>query len=71
MQYVDPSYGNPQTTVPYSKFPAYEQSAIAGFAVIYKKVGNQLIPLKVTARIATECAPQPHVACYFQAVPYP
>jgi hypothetical protein len=74
-EFVDPSYGNPQGTPDYITMPDYEKTAIAGFAVIYKKVGSQLFPLKDTGNpfdVATACKHKPgqHIACYFQAVPY-
>ncbi len=74
-EFVDPSYGNPQGAPTYITMPDYEKSAIAGFAVIYKKVGNLLFPLQDTgspADVAAACKHKAgqHIACYFQAVPY-
>ncbi len=74
-EFVDPSYGNPRGTPNLITMPDYEKTAIAGFAVIYKKVGKLLFPLQYTgnpADVAAECRHKPgqHIACYFQAVPY-
>jgi hypothetical protein len=73
---VDPSYGNPADTTPYSDFARYEKTAIAGFAVIYKTVTKNgkttTKPVSNAADVATACAPASgeRVTCYFQAVPY-
>lgn len=67
-KWVDPSYGDPMPPrSPFASVRAYEPRAIAGFAVVYKKVGNKLKPLQATygeSSIAAECR---HATCYFQA----
>ncbi len=74
-QLVDPSYGKPQSLRPYTDFPAYEKSAIAGFAVVYKtttaKGKTTTVPLSNLATIGKDCASSAgkHVVCYFQATP--
>ncbi len=77
-QVVDPSYGNPKNPAPYTSFAAYEKSALAGFAVIYKAVTKNgkttVTVLSKAAAVAADCNPAPRprerVTCYFQAVPY-
>lgn len=63
--YVDPSYGNPQSTVPYPNIPAYEKAAIAGFAVVYKKEGKKLVVLPYG-----DVSPCRDSTCYFAASSY-
>jgi hypothetical protein len=65
--WVDPSYGNPQSITPYANIPDYEKTALAGFAVIYKKVGKNLVPVPYGADVASVCAGS---TCYFQAARY-
>ena len=62
-RYVDPSYGNPKGTGYYKDLRSYEDTAIAGFAVVYAKVGTRLEPL--TYADLGACV---NHACYFQAV---
>ncbi len=75
---VDPSYGNPKDPAPYPDLPAYEKSAIAGFAVIDRvvtkngKITDSLLANGASLAKACEPATLPgeRIACYFQAVPY-
>lgn len=66
--WVDPSYGDPRPpTAPFPDVRSYEPNALAGFAVILKKNGRKLDPLKADydkSAIAAECR---HATCYFQA----
>lgn len=66
--WVDPSYGDPSPPrAPFPNVRSYEPNALAGFAVIFKKVGDKLRPLAATydrSEIAAECR---HATCYFQA----
>ncbi|MGH3156626.1 MAG: hypothetical protein ACRDNF_08650 [Streptosporangiaceae bacterium] len=66
--WVDPSYGDPMPPLsPFGTVSAYEPNALAGFAVVYKKVGTTLEPLPATyskSTIASDCA---NATCYFQA----
>jgi hypothetical protein len=68
MKWVDPSYGDPMSPLaPFASVKAYEPHALAGFAVIYEKVGIKLEPLPATyneSSIATDCL---RATCYFQA----
>ncbi len=57
------------------RHPGGAKTAITGLAVIYKKAGNLLFPLKDTHRpsdVAAKCKHKAaqHIACYIQAVPY-
>ena len=66
--WVDPSYGDPSPPrAPFPDVRSYEPNALAGFAVIFKKNGSKLDPLKAVydeSAIAAECR---HATCYFQA----
>jgi hypothetical protein len=70
-KWVDPSYGNPQGTGYHPDLSAYEKTAIAGFAVVFEKVGKKLVPLGNTyspdSSQLTDCATH---TCFFQAVPF-
>jgi len=69
-EYFDPSYGNPSAAKGYPTMADYEKSAIAGFAVIYRTVGNQPPqPLDYGADWKLDCTGK-GVTCTFQAVPY-
>lgn len=66
-KWVDPSYANPQGTGYYPNVKAYEQTAIAGFAVVYEKLGTKLVPVPNSRQdVLNDCGT--HV-CFFQAVP--
>lgn len=63
-KWVDPSYGNPQGTKYYPDLKTYEKTAIAGFAVVFGKAGNKLVPL--TYADLGYCV---NHACFFQVAP--
>lgn len=77
-QVVDPSYGNPKDPAPYTSLAAYEKSALAGFAVIYRAVTKNgkttTAPIQNVDSVAAQCKPATkrgeHITCYFQATPY-
>lgn len=64
----DPSYGNPSSSTGYATMAGYEKSAIAGFAVIYRKEGDVRDPLSIADALDIDCGGDN--ICYFQAVPY-
>lgn len=67
--WVDPSYGDPSPPkAPFSNVRSYEPNALAGFAMILKKNGSKLEPLKATYDESTIAAACRHATCYFQAV---
>jgi hypothetical protein len=68
--YVDPSYGNPSGTTPYSSLVGdYEPTAVAGFAAIFYRVANMWVPMPVTdaTGIISTCS---KTQCEFRATPY-
>ncbi len=65
----DPSYGNPQTGKGYATMTDYEKSAIAGFAVIFRKEPSGPDPLSRNDALDVDCGGSN--VCFFQAVPYP
>lgn len=71
--FVDPSYGNPASSTPYPTIGAYEQSAIAGFAVLFHLDKDKWKPVKALAAYTLSdlvklCSTAG--TCQFRATPY-
>lgn len=66
--WVDPSYGDPMPPLtPFANIKTYEPHALAGFAVVYIKIGTKLVPLRSTYDERALAATCRHATCYFQA----
>lgn len=70
--YVDPSYGNPASTTPYTSLVnGYEPTAIAGFGAIFYEIAGVWVPMPTidatAAGIVSKCA---RTECEFRATKY-